>query len=70
MPDALQRKVNAAFRKAFAMPLYEFECTNNHLLEALVPVDTPSILCPECGLDAPRVDSVPARRNPAYGIQR
>lgn len=37
------------------MPIYRYECPAEHRSEELVPVDTASIACPECGLATHRI---------------
>lgn len=56
------------------MPIYIFKCANriaSHTHEVIVPYDRKTTKCPTCGLTARRQGiEVPARRNPAHGIQR
>lgn len=54
------------------MPIYEYDCQKHGRFESVQHMsqsdkDQP---CPKCKKNAPRVDSVPAKRNPYYGIQR
>jgi putative FmdB family regulatory protein len=52
------------------MPLYEFTCKEGHKIEQIVPYDTKATECPVCGKKARREGiEVPARRNPAHGLQ-
>jgi putative FmdB family regulatory protein len=52
------------------MPLYEFVCSEGHKAEQIVPYDTKKAKCPKCGKTARREGvEVPARRNPAHGLQ-
>ena len=54
------------------MPVYEYDCSKHGRFESVQPMsksdDTQP--CPKCKKQTERVDSIPARRNPEYGIQR
>jgi len=52
------------------MPVYEFYCKDHGTFERIVPVGTEKFVCPKCKRVIPKVDSLPARRNPDHGIQR
>lgn len=55
------------------MPIYEYICpVDGSRFEKILPISQSdeSQECPKCGQESERVDSVPARRNPEYGIQR
>ena len=54
------------------MPLYEYECSKDGKFESVQKMkdSDKSQPCPVCKKKAPRIDSVPARRNSEYGIQR
>lgn len=54
------------------MPIYEYICPQDGRFEAILPLSQSDKKqsCPVCDKKSERVDSVPARRNPEYGIQR
>lgn len=53
------------------MPLYTFVCKKQHKSDQIVPYDTKKAVCPVCGKNAVRKGvEVPARRNPAHGLQK
>jgi len=56
------------------MPMIEYKCECGNKFEGYVPKMSqvhPTRMCPKCHKDAPKVEiSRPARRNPAFGIQR
>jgi hypothetical protein len=68
------------------MPIYEYRCPVHGKFEQINPVDTGRTTCPspcdyagghskgkktKCGLSSKKVDfSVPASRNPDFGIQK
>lgn len=55
------------------MPLYEYVCLNEDCKrrqERISRYDDPNPICSVCGHDTEKIVSVPASRNPDYGIQR
>jgi len=54
------------------LPIYEYLCPNDGKFEMTLPIREydKKQRCPVCDEKIERVDSVPARRNPNYGIQR
>ena len=53
------------------MAIYTFTCTEHGNFDEIVPMGTEKAPCPKCTVSAQRTEipEVPARRNPAHGIQ-
>ena len=53
------------------MPIFEFECPVHGKFERITLEKYDTQLCPQCGEECEKVDwSIPARRNPEYGVQK
>lgn len=53
------------------MPLFEFECKTHGVFEKITIEKYDTLLCPVCGEESEKVEfSVPAKRNPEFGIQK
>lgn len=52
------------------MPIYTFKCKAGHVTDKIVPYNTEKAECPVCSKKAKREGiEIPARRNPAHGLQ-
>lgn len=54
------------------MPLYEFACENGHKFTKLMvrfPEENPKCETPKCKAKTEMLLSVPAKRDPRYGLQ-
>jgi putative FmdB family regulatory protein len=47
-------RINSQLRR-MNMPVYEFECTNGHITEGLVPMGTKSTQCTKCKKKARKI---------------
>ncbi len=53
------------------MPIFEFQCKTHSIFERIISAKYDTQPCPKCKEECEKIEfSVPAKRNPEFGIQK